>query len=91
MKWLLALLTVLLIFLQVRLWFGEGSMAHVTALKRQIVAEQKTIAAERERNRELAMEVEQLRHGTDAVEGEARRDLGMIRDGETYFMLLDSQ
>lgn len=90
MKWLLALLTVTLVFLQVRLWFGEGSMAHVTSLKRQIAAEQKTIDAERERNRELAMEVRELRGGTDAVEGEARRDLGMIRDGETYFMLLDN-
>ena len=71
------LLFVVLIALQVRLWFGDGSMEEVVALKRQLATQQ--------------AEVDDLKSGLAAIEARARSELGLIREGETYFQLLDPQ
>ena len=42
------------------------------------------------RNNELLREVEELKTGTDAIEEMAREELGLIKDGETFYMILDS-
>ncbi|QKX17868.1 septum formation initiator family protein [Microbulbifer sp. YPW1] len=89
MKWLLAILTVLLLMTQYRLWVGDGSFAEVTRLERQLnVQQQKNAALERE-NRQLLREVRSLKEGTDGVEAKARYDLGLIKEGETLFIFLD--
>jgi len=89
MKWLLAILTVLLLMTQYRLWVGEGSFAEVTRLERELnEQQQKNIALERE-NRHLLREVRSLKEGTDGVEAKARYDLGLIKEGETLFIFLD--
>jgi len=42
-----------------------------------------------ERNRLLEVEVYDLKNGLEAVEERARSELGMIAEGETFFMLID--
>ncbi|MGB2059122.1 MAG: septum formation initiator family protein [Alcanivorax sp.] len=37
----------------------------------------------------MAADVRDLKRGTEAVEEIARKDLGMIRDGETFFLILE--
>ena len=44
-----------------------------------------------ERNRLLAAAVRDLKEGTEAVEEIARKDLGMIRDGESFFLIVEPQ
>ena len=44
-----------------------------------------------ERNRLLAADVRDLKEGTEAVEEIARKDLGMIRDGESFFLIVEPQ
>ena len=39
-----------------------------------------------ERNRALAGEVTALKDGFDAVEARARTDLGMVAEGETFYL-----
>jgi cell division protein FtsB len=87
MKWLLAILIVLFVGLQYRLWVGEGSYAQRARLERDIA--QQTAENQRlsERNRVLAVEVEDLKSGHKVVEARARRDIGMIKEGETFFMI----
>lgn len=91
MRWLVLVLVVVLLGLQYRLWFGEGSLAQKAGLEQQ-VAEQ-TARNERlaERNRVLAEEVTGLKSGLDAVEERARSDLGMIKEDETFFLVVDSE
>lgn len=43
----------------------------------------------KERNEILYAEVEDLRKGQEALEERARDELGMIRDGETFFQVLE--
>ncbi len=88
MKWLIAVLIVVLVYLQCRLWFGEGSFANLTQLHSEITKQSAENARLRERNRLLAAEVTALKNNQDALEERARSDLGMIRKGETFFMVL---
>jgi len=90
MRWLLSILALILLILQFRLWFGEGSFAQKVELTRKI--EQQGGRNERltERNRILAEEVDGLRNDPGAIEERARTDLGMIRSDETFFLVLDN-
>lgn len=85
MRWLLAVLTALLLVLQYRLWIAEGSLAEKHRLERQVV-EQTAINAElRERNAVLEREVLELQSGNRGVEQRAREQLGLIREGEVFY------
>jgi cell division protein FtsB len=42
-----------------------------------------------ERNRILQAEVMALKQGTEMIEEKARGQLGMIKDGETFYMFAD--
>jgi len=86
-----AVLLAALLALQYRLWVGEGSLAEVSSLKRQMLRQQAELAAMRERNDSLRAEVEDLKQGLEAVEARARNELGMIREGETFFQVLEPE
>lgn len=88
MKYLAAVLVVLLALLQYRLWLGEGGMREVAQLREQIEEQQEENEALRERNRTLAAEVQDLKQGTTAIEERARTDLGMVGEGETFFQVI---
>ena len=89
MKWMLGILIILLAALQYRLWISEGSLADVNRLEREIKIQQADNSRLRERNRILAVEVEDLKTGLDSVEERARNDIGMIQKDETFFMILE--
>lgn len=89
MKWLVAILLVLLLALQYRLWVGEGSLADVVRLKNEIEAQSLENQRLQQRNKILAAEVKGLKSGLDAVEERAREDLGMIKPGETFYMVVE--
>lgn len=91
MKWLIAVLIVLLIGLQYRLWIGEGSLAHNVALQKEINRQKEENARLIERNKLLEAEVAALKNGYDAIEEKARNDLGMIREDETLFMIVEDE
>lgn len=89
MKLILTALVVLFILLQFKLWFGDGSMKGVWRLEEAIAAqaaENKTI---KERNQALAAEVSDLKQGLEAIEERARNELGMIKEGETFYQVVE--
>lgn len=92
MNWRLRLLfsVLVLIFflLQYRLWVGDGSLAEVAHLERQIQNKEDDLQKMRDRNQALQAEVEDLKHGLEAVEGRARSQLGMIKQGETFYQIV---
>ena len=84
-----AVLALVFLGLQARLWFGEGSVRHVASLKDDVAELKQANAKLAERNRLMAADVKDLKQGTEAVEEIARKDLGMIRNGETFFLILE--
>lgn len=89
MRWLLLTLLLLLGILQYRLWFAEGSFAEQHRLERQ-VEEQTHINAELQaRNAVLEREVLELQTGVKGVEERAREQLGLVREGETFYQIVE--
>ena len=86
---LLTVLGIMLLGLQARLWFGEGSLRHVHSLEMQVDELQAENAVLRERNQLMDAEVRDLKQGLDAIEEIARKDLGMVREGETFFIVTE--
>lgn len=89
MKLIFTLLIFLLVALQYRLWFSEGSWMEVKQLKDKIAQQEQENKRLQERNSILMAEVKQLNEGTEAIEEKARSDLGMIKQGETFYLLVD--
>lgn len=89
MKGIIAALVVVLALLQYKLWSGNGSIAEVYRLNQAITAQEKENAAARERNLALQAEVDDLKHGMNAIEERARSELGMIKKNETFFRVID--
>ncbi len=73
--------------LQYRLWVGDGSLAQVRDLQKQIADQHGENERLLERNRILEAEVAELKKGTETVEERARHELGMVKDGETLYQL----
>ena len=88
-RWLTLVLLTLLLVLQYRLWVGDGSLADVTRLKHEINQLEIANDEQRQRNAILAGEVQVLKSGLQGIEERAREDLGMIKAGETFYMLID--
>ena len=84
-------LMLLLILLQLRLWVGEGSWADVMRLNGAIERQDQQNHLAAERNKRLRAEVQNLKSGTDAVEERARTQLGMVKDDETFFLIIDEE
>ncbi|WP_049722172.1 FtsB family cell division protein [Gilvimarinus polysaccharolyticus] len=86
MKCLLTILIVIFVGLQYRLWVGDGSFADRARLEREISQQSAENLRMTERNRVLAVEVADLKNGDEMIEARARSDIGMIKNGETFFM-----
>jgi cell division protein FtsB len=90
MRWLVGILVLLLLWLQYRLWVGEGSLAEVVSLRHEIERQRTELSRLEARNRELEAEVADLRGGLDALEERARAELGMIKQGEIFYQVIQS-
>ncbi len=89
LKVLIGVLIALLLLLQFKLWIGDGSLAEVVRLGNEIAAQQEENERLRERNRVLSAEVEDLKQGFKAIEERARSELGMIREDEQFYQIVD--
>ena len=88
MKILVVILILLLIGLQYKLWFGDGSLSEVVQLTKELEIQKQRLLELEERNRILEAQVLDLQNGLDAFEEKARNDLGMIKEGETFIQLI---
>lgn len=88
---LVLLLAVLLAWLQYRLWFGSGGTREVSALQQQVQQQARDNAGLKQRNDALAAEVEDLKSGEAAIEERARSELGMIKPGETFYRVVETE
>ena len=88
MKIIIGILVILLLVLQYKLWFGEGSVSSLIQLKQEIAQQKTSNDSLEQRNQVLIAEVQDLKSGQAAVEDHARDDLGMIKPDETFYQLV---
>lgn len=85
----LGLIAVVLL-LQGPLWFGKGGWLRVRELERHVAEQREVNEGLRRRNAALDAEVRDLKQGYGAIEERARAELGMIRQDEIFFQVLES-
>ncbi len=88
MKWIITILLVLLLGLQAKLWFGDGSLSEVVQISKELELQKVRLQELEERNRLLEAQVIDLQEGLDAYEEKARNDLGMVKPEETFIQLI---
>ncbi len=89
MRWIIGLLVLLLLLLQYKLWVGDGSLAEVLDLYQQVELQKDENRRLRERNQALEAEVLDLKQGLEAIEERAREELGMIKEDETFYQIIE--
>ncbi|KAB7627941.1 cell division protein FtsB [Alkalilimnicola sp. S0819] len=89
MRWVTAGLAVILLLLQYALWFGEGGLIELWRLEEAVATQRAENTELRQRNVTLEAEVKDLKSGLEAVEERARGELGMIRDGEVFYQVVE--
>ncbi len=82
-------LAALLLAIQYPLWLGKGGWARVWESDRQLGAQRAKNEALQARNAALDAEVRDLKQGLEAVEERARFELGMVRQDEVFFQIVD--
>jgi len=89
LKALTLIFVVLIALLQYPLWLGKGSWLRVWDLNRQISEQQDKNNTLKARNETLNAEVLDLKSGRAAVEERARSELGMIKQDEVFYQVID--
>jgi cell division protein FtsB len=84
-------LLVILTALQYRLWFADGSLAEQRRLELQVQQQSRINSRLLERNAVLEREVLELKSGNKGVEQRAREQLGLVREGETFYQVVENQ
>ena len=91
MKYLIAVLALLLVILIASLWVGHGSYPAKWQLEKEIAGIKAANEAQANKNAQIRAELEDAQSGNDAVEERARSELGMIRSKETFYeVILDA-
>ncbi|MDH5612013.1 MAG: cell division protein FtsB [Gammaproteobacteria bacterium] len=91
MKKIIAILIVLLVLLQYKIWLGDGGIPEILQLEKEVGEVQLQVDTLKERNQALDAEVQDLKKGMDAIEERARSELGMIGKDEVYYQVISSE
>src|SRR5918999_140626 len=89
MKWLTLALAGAVVLIQYPLWLGKGGWLRVWEVDQQIGAQRSVNARLKARNDALEAEVRDLKQGFEAIEERARSELGIVRQDEVFFQVLE--
>ena len=88
MRIIASFLFVLLLYLQAKLWFGAHGVFQLWSMQSSIEETQQVNTQLRERNEALHAQVQELKEGQEALEEQARSELGFIREGEIFYRVI---
>lgn len=89
MKALTLIFVVVIALLQYPLWLGKGSWLRVWNVSQKIDEQKKLNVSYKLRNDTLRAEVRDLKQGNAAIEERARSELGMIKEDEVFYQVID--
>lgn len=91
MKIIALVLLLLLIWLQYKIWLQDGGVPEVLQLQQEVEDVKVEVQNLQERNASLHAEVKDLKKGLDAIEERARSEMGMIKEGEVYYQVIEPE
>lgn len=91
LKTLTLIFVILIALLQYPLWLGKGSWLRVWDLNQKITQQKDKNTELKQRNDTLDAEVHDLKQGNAAIEERARSELGMIKQDEVFYQVLEPE
>ena len=91
MKILTLILIALIALVQYPLWLGKGSWLKVWEIDQQVTRQHESNRKLQMRNAALDAEVRDLKQGHEAIEERARNELGMIKQNEIFFHIVNEK
>jgi len=85
MRSLVIFLLLALVGLQYKLWIGDGSIFQWRHLEKKLAIEEQENKQLAARNRAIEADILELQSGEQALEEQARYELGMVKDDEIYY------
>ena len=88
-RFFIIILIVFFLIIQFDIWFKDDGFYRVKELEQMIgnqVEENKRLKL---RNEQLQREIKELKSGTESIEEKARTDLGMIKEGEEFYLIVE--
>ena len=90
-KLVLSVFIGMLIFLQYTFWSGKQNVTDLCRLNRQVDDVRNENHEFQNRNNQLHEDVIDIKSRPGAIESQARFDLGLIKPGETYYQIVQSE
>ena len=79
----------LIISLQYNLWYGKGGYKEYEALQQTLELQRQENNTLKVRNETIETEIIELKQGLLTIERYAREELGMIKQGEVFYQIVE--
>ncbi len=89
LKVLSIILLIILSSLAYRFWFGQDSLLQVAKLRRTVQHQNLELSTLRQRNKFIIDQINNLKASPLAIEEQARYELGMVKQGEKYYQVVE--
>ena len=75
--------------MQVNIWLSKDGYSRIVEIKELIQDQQQENNEMASRNSQLKEEIKDLKDGFSAIEEKAREDIGMIKEGEEFYLITE--
>lgn len=82
-------LIIALLGLQYKLWLGDGGINQRLELEKKVQRQTELNKQIANRNKAIEADITELKTGEQALEEQARYELGMVKNNETYYQFVD--
>lgn len=89
MRMIVVFLVVALLGLQYKLWVGDGSVGQWLLLEKKLATQDEDNTKLIARNHAVEADIAELKSGDQALEEQARFELGMVKEGESYYQFAE--
>lgn len=89
MRLILLILVLAFAGLQYKLWLGDGSIVQWKHIETKIAAQKQDNDVIASRNRAIEADILELKSGDQALEEQARYELGMVKNDEVYYQFVE--
>lgn len=88
-RFFIIILIVFFLIIQFDIRFKDDGFYRVKELEQMIGSQVEENKRLKLRNEQLEREIEELKSGTESIEEKARTDLGMIKEGEEFYLIVE--
>ena len=89
MKFITLLFVLLLLIMQINIWLTKDGYSRIVEIKELMQNQRQENDEMASRNSQLKEEIKDLKDGYAAIEEKAREDIGMIKEGEEFYLITE--